>query len=85
MASVNATININNVFALSDWTLSEGRFFITLQDAINAGKESDSTNDVGIIEMELQGNEFVPFRWYESDGKLIEDDDELPTRLEGSD
>lgn len=84
MASVNVTININNVFALSDWTLSEGRFFTTLKDAVDANKESESTNDIGIVEMELQGNEFVPVRWYEGDGTLIEDD-ELPTRFEGSD
>lgn len=85
MAKTNVTININNIFALSDRTLSEGRFFTTLQDAVKTSGESESANDVDIVEMELQGNEFVPIRWYEADGTLIEDDDELPTRLEGSD
>lgn len=72
MANTKATININNVFALSNWTLSEGRFFTTLQDAIDAGKKYDSKDDVAIIEMELQGNEFIPVRQYETNGELIQ-------------
>ncbi|MGE7092014.1 hypothetical protein ACQKII_11295 [Lysinibacillus sp. NPDC048646] len=31
VAEANVTININNVFALSDWTLVQGRFYTTLQ------------------------------------------------------
>lgn len=67
---------INNLFALSDRTLSEGRFFTSLQNAIEAGKDIERTNEADIVEMELQGHEYVPVRWYEVDGTLIEDDEE---------
>lgn len=76
---------INKVFALSNWTLHEGRFFDTLLSALQAITKEDE-HDIGVVEMELQGNEFVPTTWYDREGFIIEDaDDSLPTRLEGSD
>lgn len=84
MAKTNATININNVFALSNWTEDVGRFFVSLQDAVSAGETMDHADDAGIVEMDLQGNEFIPVRWYKIDGTFIKDKD-LPTRPEGSD
>jgi len=76
MANINATININNIFALSNWTSTEGRFFTTLKGAIDAGKECDSTDDVAIVEMVLQGNEFVEVKRYESNGELMQEVEE---------
>jgi len=69
-------ININNIFALSNWSLSEGRFFATLQDAVDKSKEYNTTDDVAILEMELQGNEFIEVKRYKSNGELIETDQE---------
>lgn len=76
MAEAKVTININNIFALSNWTLSEGRFFTTLQDAVEASNEFESTDDVAILEMELQGNEFIEVRRYESNGELMKEEEE---------
>lgn len=70
------TIKINNIFALSNWSLSEGRFFTKLQDAVDTSNEYEATDDVAIIEMELQGNEFIEVRRYESNGELIEEAEE---------
>ncbi|UPW82739.1 hypothetical protein [Lysinibacillus sp. Ag94] len=83
--SATGTININNIFALSNWTLSEGRFFTSLQVAVDASNEFESTNDVAIIEMELQGNEFVEVKRYESNGELIETDEEGAIKNESTD
>lgn len=74
----------NNIFALSNRTIGEGRFFTSLDAAVMECIQSEQSHDIDIVEMELQGNEFVPINWYESNGTLIEDDDELPTRFEGS-
>ncbi|OXS67507.1 hypothetical protein B1B04_22205 [Lysinibacillus sp. KCTC 33748] len=76
MAEAKVTININDVFALSNWTLSEGRFFTTLQSAVEASNEFESTDDVAILEMELQGNEFIEVRRYESNGELMKEEEE---------
>lgn len=81
-ASVNVKVNINDVFALSNRTIGEGRFFTSLEAAVTEGKRNTS-DEIDIIKMKLQDDEFVPVRWYDKDGNLIQDD-ELPTRPEGS-
>lgn len=75
MRNTNVTININNIFTITDRTLGEKRLFPTLQDAINAGKELNTNEVFGIVEMQLKDNEYCPVQWYERNGKLIEDDE----------
>lgn len=75
MAKAKVTININNIFTLTDRTLGENRLFPTLKDAVNAGKELKTEKVFGIVEMQLKGNEYYPVQWYERDGNLIEDED----------
>lgn len=78
MAKLNESVNINNIFALSNWTSGEGYFFTTLEGAKGKGEVINGGRNVagvGIIEMELQENEFVPVRRYEVDGTLIEVDE----------
>lgn len=75
MAKASVTINVNNVFALSNWTSDVGRFFVSLQDAVKEGESMEPGDDAGIVEMELQVNEFAPVRWYGIDGTLIKDDE----------
>jgi len=75
MAKTKVTININNIFTITDRTLGEKRLFPTLQDALNARKELNTKKVFGIVEMQLKGNEYYPVRWYKHDGNLIEDEE----------
>lgn len=84
MAKASVKVNINNVFALSNRTIGEARFFTTLESAIESNNY-DSSNEIDIVELNLQDNEFVPVEWYDIEGNVIEvEDEELPTRFEGS-
>lgn len=60
------------VFAVSDYTTYVGHFFDTLESAKEHAVHCNEDNDVQIVEMELEGHEFVPKVWYTSQGKVLE-------------
>lgn len=74
MAKTNETNNLNTMFTITNWTLEEKRKFLTLQDAVDAGKKLSINKVFGIVEMQLKGDKYCPVQWYERNGKLIEDD-----------